>query len=467
MKKRLTVLIVLLFSSSLSGQSIQNQSPIDGIAFLAHRGSVLQVDFNLGLISRLNSSGWAITDSFETLPEPMRRLLHRGPVVNQSPDTTVISFNASGLVYAFTRAGRLQRLDQTFYSGYNNGAIRYFDGKRLWKLGGTGFWQVHDLALYFDPELREWERMPMTPSIAGGFTNGLYSAKPGMAKDSSNLVALIQRNKMLVGTNPSHEAYKIDLINGRYELLGAIAQNLQGPDLQALNAFAHYNEWSLIHHEESLYLADLLTNSLYQTNLRGTAKIAFNGLQGLLLSPQGVYSIASASTMSNSSYSTRFEPWSAFINGAEAAKIGAIYEELWLSKVRSYWKAITVFLLLVAGLIYLLLRYRQSIPKRELDYAKDLSPLAKIALKYLLVQPAGSLVSSEELNQILGIQDKAWDNQRKIRSTILSEIEEKGMHFLGVPSFVERVTDQEDRRIRRYRLKPELREDLAPILKYV
>jgi DNA-binding MarR family transcriptional regulator len=122
---------------------------------------------------------------------------------------------------------------------------------------------------------------------------------------------------------------------------------------------------------------------------------------------------------------------------------------------------------LVAGLIYLLLRYRQSIPKRELDYAKDLSPLAKIALKYLLVQPAESLVTSEELNQILGIQDKAWDNQRKIRSTILSEIEEKGMHFLGVPSFVERVTDQEDRRIRRYRLKPELREDLAPILKYV
>ncbi len=41
------------------------------------------------------------------------------------------------------------------------------------------------------------------------------------------------------------------------------------------------------------------------------------------------------------------------------------------------------------------------------------------------------------------------------------------MHFLGVPSFIERVNDLEDRRIRRYRLKPELREDLAPILKYV
>jgi DNA-binding MarR family transcriptional regulator len=467
MNKHLAALIILLFCSRLSGQSIQNESPVDGIAFLVHRGSVLQVDFKLGLISRLNSSGWAITDSFETLPEPMRSLMHRGAVVNQNPDTTLITFNGSGLVYAFTRTGRLQRLDQTFYSGYNNSALRYFDGQRIWRFGGTGFWQVHDLALYYDRELREWERMPMTPFIDGGFSGGLFSATPGMAKDSKPFVAMVERNKMLAGTNPTHEAYKIDLINGRYELLGAIAQNLQGPDVRELNAFAHYNEWNLIHHEESLYLSDLLTNSLYRTKLKGTAKIAFNGLQGLLLSPEGVYSITSASTMSNSSYSTRFEPWSAFINGAEAFKIGAIYEELWLSNVRSYWKAITVFFLLVAGLIYLLLRYRQSIPKRELDYAKDLSPLAKIALKYLLVQPAESLVTSEELNQILGIQDKAWDNQRKIRSTILTEIEEKGMRFLGVHSFVERVTDPEDRRIRRYRLKPELREDLAPILKYV
>lgn len=467
MNKQLAALLILLFCSRLSGQSIQNDSPLDGVAFLVHQKSILQVDFKLGLISRLTSAGWAITDTFEPLPEPMRSLLHRGPVVNQNLDTTLITFNASGLVYAFTRAGRLQRLDQTFYSGYNNAALRYFDGQRIWRFGGTGFWQAHDLALYFDPALREWERMPMTPVIDGGFTGGLFSATPGMAKDSKPFVALMHRNTSLVQTKLGYEAYKIDLINGRYELLGPIAHNLQGPDVRELNAFAHYKQWNLIYHDESLYLCDLQTNSLYRTKLSGTAKIGFNGLQGLLLSPQGVYSITSASTLTNSSYSTRFEPWSAFEGSAEAVKIGVIYEKLWLSNLRSYWKAIAALLLLLGGLVYLLIQYRQSIPKRELDYAKALSPLAKIALKYLLVQPADGLATSDELNQILGINDKAWDNQRKIRSTILTEIEEKGMRFLGVPSFVERVTDPEDRRIRRYRLKPELREDLAPILKYV
>ena len=467
MNQRLSVLIILLFSSRLSGQSIQNESPIDGIAFLVHRGSVLQVDFKLGQISRLNSWGWAITDSFEPLPEPMSSLIHRGPVVNQSPDTTVISFNASGLVYAFTRAGRLQRLDQTFYSGYNNGAIRYFDGERLWKLGGSGFWQVHDLALYFDPELREWERVPMAPAIVGGFSGSLFSANSHLAKDRGQLVALVHLGTNLERWNTKLHAYKIDLVNGRYELLGAFAQNLQGPDVRELSAFAHYNQWSLIFKDQSLYLSDLLANSLYRTSMRGKTIIAYNGEQGMLLSPQGAYSITSASTLTNGSSVILFDTWSAFVDRCKPVKIGALYEESWLSSVRLYWRAIAAMLLLLAGLIYLVLRYRQAIPKQELNYAKALSPIAKIALKYFLVQPAESLVTSEELNQVLGIQDKAWDNQRKIRSTILTEIEEKGMHFLGVPSFIERVTDPEDRRIRRYRLKPELREDLAPILKYV
>lgn len=67
----------------------------------------------------------------------------------------------------------------------------------------------------------------------------------------------------------------------------------------------------------------------------------------------------------------------------------------------------------------------------------------------------------------MGIEDKTWDNQRKIRSTVLQELEEKGMQYLGVPSFIERVASEEDRRIRRYRINPQLRDDLIPILKHV
>jgi hypothetical protein len=84
-----------------------------------------------------------------------------------------------------------------------------------------------------------------------------------------------------------------------------------------------------------------------------------------------------------------------------------------------------------------------------------------------MILPADASITTLELNQILGIEEKTWDNQRKIRSTLLQELEEKGMKHLGVPSFIERISSEDDRRIRRYRIKPELRDDLISVLKYV
>jgi hypothetical protein len=84
-----------------------------------------------------------------------------------------------------------------------------------------------------------------------------------------------------------------------------------------------------------------------------------------------------------------------------------------------------------------------------------------------MLLPPDQSITTNELNQLLSLEDKTWDNQRKIRSTVLQELEEKGMQYLGVPSFIERISSDEDRRIRRYRIKPELRDDLTSVLKYV
>ena len=84
-----------------------------------------------------------------------------------------------------------------------------------------------------------------------------------------------------------------------------------------------------------------------------------------------------------------------------------------------------------------------------------------------MLLPPDQSITTNELNSLLSLEDKTWDNQRKIRSTVLQEIEEKGLQFLGVPSFIERISSEDDRRIRRYRIKPELRDDLTSVLKYV
>ncbi|MFZ9777825.1 MAG: hypothetical protein ACO3CI_05800, partial [Schleiferiaceae bacterium] len=147
--------------------------------------------------------------------------------------------------------------------------------------------------------------------------------------------------------------------------------------------------------------------------------------------------------------------------------VGALYESNAVSVFRSNWKAISAVVISAVVLSVLILRYQRNRPSLERSYAQALSPGARLVLRHLLLQAPNSLVSPDELNQIMGIGDKTWDNQRKIRSTVLQELEEKGMQYLGVPSFSDRVASEEDRRIRRYRINPQLRDDLIPILKHV
>lgn len=462
MRNLLCAFAVSLFSLGVGAQVIQNRSPEGGIAFLAHNDSIKSIDFHRGRISTLTNTGWVVYDSFATLPDPMRLLLHPTAIVTQTADTTLIHFSGSGLVYALRRSGVLERLDLTFFAGYNHGAMRYFDGTKLWSLGGSGLWNVHDLALYYDSELREWEQLRMKPEIPYGYTAGLYSElQPG------RLISLVQDGNPSQ-PEPTFTAYDINLNQSTYTALGVASVRSEGPQAHQINAFGMFGSTNIIHHEGRLYLADIAANQMQSCEpLLDVYTTAFNGTHGLLLSPEKIYMIRSASTVTN--VHVKIEPWTydEFIARAQPKPIGSIYEAGILASIKSNWKPL--FVVVFAGLFLtaFILKYQRSRPSAERDFAQNLSSSGRMVLRHLLLQQRDNLVSPDELNQVMGIEDKSWDNQRKIRSTVLQEIEEKGIKILGVPSFIERVPSPEDRRIRRYRIVPELRDDLLPILKHV
>jgi hypothetical protein len=462
---RFARIVVLLWAAAVSAhaQTIQFTCPEIGIAYLYHNDSVKQIDFHRGQIASLHNTGWAVYDSFEVLPDPMRLLLHPVPVVTQTPDTTLIHFTGSGLVYTVRRNGSLERLDRTFYSGYNFGALRYYDGTRLWSLGGSGIWNVQDLALFYDQELREWERRSMTPSIPDGFVAGIYSPnKKGV------ITSIVQDGTPTSKPEPTYSAYTMDLNSGTYTRLGVAAARSSGPKISELSSFAQWGTTNAAWFEGRIYLIDLVANELQKCDpILDVYSNPFNGTHGLLLNPHKVILIQTASTITNVHVKIEKLSYNQLLTQLNPQTIGPIYESGTMSSVRTNWKEFLLLAISFVALTGFILRYQRARPSLERNFAQSLSPLARLALRHLLLQSTGTLVTPDELNQILGIEDKSWDNQRKIRSTVLQEIEEKGMEFLGVPSFIERVASEEDRRIRRYRIKLELRDDLLPILKYV
>ena len=458
------IFLVLWFAGArLGAQTIQYTCPEIGIAYLCHNDSIKQIDFHRGQIASLHNTGWVVNDSFEVLPDPMRLLLHPSPLVTQTPDTTIIHFTGTGLVYTLRRNGSLERLDRTFYAGYNHGALRYYDGSKLWSIGGIGLWNVQDLALFYEPELREWERRSMTPSVPDGFVGGIYSPN-----ETGVLTSIVQDGAPSSKLEPTYSAYLIDLNNATYTRLGVAAVRSKGPKLHELNPFGQWGSTNIALFEGRLYLANLLTNELQMCEaLLDVYSNPFNGTHGILLTPNKAILIQTASTVTNVHVKIERLTYDAFVAQLKPQTIGPIYESGPLSSIRTNWKAFLLLAVSFVVLTALILRYQRSRPSIERNFAQSLSPLARLGLRHLLLQSTDSLVTPDELNQILGIEQKTWDNQRKIRSTVLQEIEEKGMEFLGVPSFIERVASEEDRRIRRYRIKLELRDDLLPILKYV
>jgi len=458
-----TTFVLLLFFSNLWAQSSLNKSNKYGIAFLYHNDSIKRLDFQTGTIACLDESRWVDYGSLPRLPEIFRQHAHPQPSIIQTRDTTIIAFSGSGVVYFMRKNGVVERHDRTYFSGYNFGALKYFDGNRLWSLGGYGLWRVTDLAVYYDTELREWERQQMSPHIVEGYGDGFYTVL-----DSGLIRAVVSSRTEFNGAEVTNAVYDIDLVNQTYTHLGTPTVELNIFNNQDHLGYASWNgKWTLVFEGSSVLLANLQENELYTTRILNTQARPYDGMGGILAYPDGLLIIETASTATNDHVKIIRTSIDELLARQDTQLAGPLFEPNWVSILRDNYRLIGIFSLSAVGLTVIIIRYRKRRPQAERAFAEALTPSQKILFKHLMLLAPNHSISTLELNQLLDIDDKAWDNQRKIRSTVLQELEEKGMEFLGVPSFIERISNEDDRRIRRYRIKAELRDDLTSVLKYV
>lgn len=75
-----------------------------------------------------------------------------------SPDVFLITIAETGQVYIFdVKRKLLERIDKTFYRGNNFGAIQFSRKDTIFSVGGKGFWRVHNIPVYFNKKLKEWD----------------------------------------------------------------------------------------------------------------------------------------------------------------------------------------------------------------------------------------------------------------------------------------------------------------------
>jgi hypothetical protein len=133
----------------------------------------------------------------------------------------------------------------------------------------------------------------------------------------------------------------------------------------------------------------------------------------------------------------------------QSEPLGAFIEPIWLNGLkRNFWLPLLTAIV-AAGAWWMGKQKKDPIQGAE-PFVRALDLYERRLLVPLLLADQAKKWTSYELDAALQIQDKTWENQRKIRKTTLNDLNNKALQFLNVSPLISDERDLEDRREKRY-----------------
>lgn len=345
----------------------------------------------------------------------------------------ILTVDGTGQVYELDLGSKqLTRVDRTFYSGYNFGATLFERNGIIYSVGGVGFWAYSQAITYFDQKSAEWQAIrPKTSgpeSIFDGYQG--YSESADKFFTGGSEIGKFLEN---VPLDINKEVYAYDFKTNTWEVLGEINPLL----LEDKNRELAWNgQFFIQFSREKVYLIDPVANRVlvYQST-----KEQFQG---------GEYRFVSGNEV--------FCYWDLETGPVGSFSISEIQEKAtFVGPFYSPKSAYTWFYVLAAAsgivlLVGLFLRKRFKKSKQPHFDTQE-----KVLIHAFLALPAGSFLSTVEVNEFLGLSAKTLENQRKIRLNTIAKLNQTIQLHFKIEKGIERHASPEDKRQTRYSLNAE------------
>ena len=101
-------------------------------------------------------------------------------VVIKTKDQLLVGIVGTGRLYKLDTSGNnfnWTRIDSTYFTGYNFGCIYFTLDSTIYSFGGNGFWHINGSLRYFNPISKEWNARPLSEEVhfsIGNFGNTRY-----------------------------------------------------------------------------------------------------------------------------------------------------------------------------------------------------------------------------------------------------------------------------------------------------
>lgn len=384
--------------------------------------------------------------------------------------------NASGRIYEAKKVEGdsmyFARIDATHFYGHNNGSVYFSYRDTIYNFGGFGYWNTNGHLRYFSKFNKEWNIKALDKEVKAVKMLYQLDSKNGCFYFTGDLFNPAEKEK-----KPSFRVTQLDLNKEQNIDLGVLDKTIV--DYINLNPFQPimvqipaWNRTLLAINVDKIYLLDFKGNRFYKLTNKGIRDYFFGNAKGLSVNNCFAEDSTIHFTLTND---TGFQLNSFRISKNDFEQEGAplYYNPIdWLkvlaiSGLGFFFLAIPVFFLwrirrMKAKIVELTEKSMNTEIKDDLGFQQ-------FEIELILAIHEGNLkgriFTVDEINTHLGIQRKALEVQKKIRTETINRINHK-FKLLSESTnvLIERVRSVEDRRYYMYTVSDQNLEKLKSFI---
>jgi hypothetical protein len=358
----------------------------------------------------------------------------------------LISLPGTGQVYQFDSTKNvLERLDKTFFRGYNFHALQFVRNDTLFSLGGEGFWRSNSILSFFDFKNKEWEEI----KTKGDIPRGVISFSAGIQPNHRTVLAVEAFHQSDYNVS-SLGYFTLDLVNLTWEKKGDVDLYELKKMGQTNANFVQIGNLMFLNDPQIGFYVDAETNKIYK--YIGPKKLFFLIESELFL--RGNQIISKQPDKNSPGNNFKIDSMSMATLRRDSQFIGSFYEEVpMFTRLERWLIGISLCLLISLGLNFRFLLKKNTIVN---DIIQTNIPVGGAAfIELFKVHGEDYLVSTEEISIILGCEKKAFDTQRQYRAQFINAMNQYFADHYQIEEAVYRQADEDDKRFIKYGLKKE------------
>ena len=352
-----------------------------------------------------------------------------------------------GQVYEFDPVKRiLSRVDQTYYRGYNFGALQFSHNDTLFSFGGIGFWHYNNVQTFFDLQTKEWEMV----KAKGDIPKRIYSTFAGYSKRESKLFMLEIPDAFITPTIQPLNFYEYNLKTNVWNKKGSVSVDFLNSFDRRFAEVIWSNDLFIIPCTNGEIIVDPVKNTSYK--YLGSKTSFF--IPGFLIFAKGNMLYSYKKDFPEKSNKNYLDSMDIRVLMSQSEKIGLFYNPTsWLP---NEWYLYLTLMAIFFTSVFFNIKYFKNWQKWNTRFSKSssLSPEALSFLDKCLALGVNHILTSNEITYLMGYDNQSYDTQRQYRSKLINHINEHFRNNYNIPIVIVRISSNTDKRFVDYVISP-------------